>query len=104
MAIFGGSAFFIGMKWRAVLQRSEASKAASKGVNYSVAPGRSGTIPYPYSFPYVSISLEHGVHDTDVFTDVTQAVAYDEIPRIKTTFHEHMAESREVVADVIHRL
>jgi len=41
---FGGSALFIGFKWRSVMQRSEAAKKAStkEGANYSVAPGRSG--------------------------------------------------------------
>lgn len=38
----GGSALFIGLKWRAVLARSEAAKDTAKGINYSVAPGRSG--------------------------------------------------------------
>jgi hypothetical protein len=48
MAVFGGSAFFIGMKWRAVMARSEAAKkAGSKDINYSVATGRSGISPYP---------------------------------------------------------
>jgi hypothetical protein len=46
-ALFGGSALFIGLRWRAVLQRSEAAKkAASKDVNYSVAPGRSGMMKF----------------------------------------------------------
>jgi hypothetical protein len=62
MALFGGSAFFIGLKWRAVMQRSEAAKnAGAKDVNYSVAPGRSGTSPYsisPIPFPqFNSIQL-----------------------------------------------
>jgi hypothetical protein len=37
---------FIGMKWRAVLARSEAAKDTAKGINYSVAPGRSGKARY----------------------------------------------------------
>lgn len=42
-ALVGGSALFIGLKWRAVLARSEAAKiAGSKDSNYAVAPGRSG--------------------------------------------------------------
>jgi hypothetical protein len=53
MALFGGSAFFIGLKWRAVMQRSEASKAASsKDINYSVAPGRSGASPILFHFSF----------------------------------------------------
>lgn len=43
-ALVGGSALFIGLKWRAVIARSEAAKVAgTKDVNYAVAPGRSGT-------------------------------------------------------------
>jgi hypothetical protein len=42
-AFISASALFIGLKWRAVVQRSEAAKkAGQKDVNYSVAPGRSG--------------------------------------------------------------
>lgn len=38
-----GSSIFIGLKWRAVMQRSEATKkATSKPANYSVDTGRSG--------------------------------------------------------------
>ncbi|KAF4635946.1 hypothetical protein G7Y89_g2145 [Cudoniella acicularis] len=41
-----GSAFFIGLKWRAVMQRSEAAKQASSKTNYNVQPGeRSGKSP-----------------------------------------------------------
>ncbi|KAH6676601.1 hypothetical protein B0J14DRAFT_585881 [Halenospora varia] len=39
----GASAFFIGLKWRAVMQRSEAAKQANSRDNYHVQPGaRSG--------------------------------------------------------------
>ena len=45
----GGGALFIGLKWRAVLQKSEAAKLATTrtgsgkaDVNYSVDAGRSG--------------------------------------------------------------
>lgn len=42
----GASALFLGLKWKAVLARSEAAKKAStKEINYSVAPNRSGTYP-----------------------------------------------------------
>ncbi|TVY21313.1 hypothetical protein LARI1_G000459 [Lachnellula arida] len=40
-----GSALFVGLKWRAVMARSEAAKKASSkeaNANFSVAPGRSG--------------------------------------------------------------
>lgn len=59
MTIFGGSAFFIGLKWRAVMQRSEeAKRSGTKDINYSVAPGRSGTFPpvMPH-IPYSNIFL-----------------------------------------------
>jgi len=43
LAFFGVGGLFIGLKWRAVMQRSEAAnKAGTAGINYSVAPGRSG--------------------------------------------------------------
>ncbi|KAH8593428.1 hypothetical protein B0O99DRAFT_627175 [Bisporella sp. PMI_857] len=43
LTFLGGSAAFIGFKWRAVMQRSEAAKrASSKETNYAVVPGRSG--------------------------------------------------------------
>jgi hypothetical protein len=46
LAFFGGGGLFVGLKWRAVMQRSEAAKkAGAKDVNYAVAPGRSGTPP-----------------------------------------------------------
>ncbi|KAF8861756.1 hypothetical protein BDZ45DRAFT_671585 [Acephala macrosclerotiorum] len=39
----GAGALFIGLKWKAVLARSEAAKkAGTKEINYSVAPNRSG--------------------------------------------------------------
>ncbi|KAB8298215.1 hypothetical protein EYC80_001954 [Monilinia laxa] len=38
----GGGALFIGMKWKAVLQRSEAAKIAGSKQNFAVAAGRSG--------------------------------------------------------------
>lgn len=43
----GASALFLGLKWKAVLARSEAAKKAStKEINYSVAPNRSGMLPF----------------------------------------------------------
>jgi len=41
---FGGAALFVGFKFRTMMQQSEAGKEArdKEGVNYSVAPGRSG--------------------------------------------------------------
>lgn len=43
LALFGGAGLFIGLKWRAVKQSSEAAKkAGTTDVNYSVATGRSG--------------------------------------------------------------
>ncbi|PSS10887.1 hypothetical protein M430DRAFT_37048 [Amorphotheca resinae ATCC 22711] len=42
-ACVGAGSVFIGLKWRAVMQRSEeAKRAAGKNINYTVAPGRSG--------------------------------------------------------------
>ncbi|TVY75779.1 hypothetical protein LSUE1_G004477 [Lachnellula suecica] len=41
-AFLGAGALFIGLKWRAVLDRSEAAKKASTKENFSVATGRSG--------------------------------------------------------------
>ncbi|RKF53970.1 hypothetical protein OnM2_100018 [Erysiphe neolycopersici] len=39
----GVSVIFIGLKWRAVMERSEAAKrATSKDINYFVVPSRSG--------------------------------------------------------------
>jgi hypothetical protein len=44
-ALFGGTALFVGMKWRAVIARSEAAKlAGTKDANYAVATGRSGKL------------------------------------------------------------
>lgn len=41
------SAIFIGLKWRAVMERSEAAKrAASTDINYFVVPSRSGKLLY----------------------------------------------------------
>lgn len=47
----GGAALFISFKYRTVMQQSEAAKKANskEGVNYSVAPGRSGIYSIPYS-------------------------------------------------------
>jgi hypothetical protein len=44
---FGGAALFVGFKFRTMMQQSEAAKKArdKEGVNYSVAPGRSGILP-----------------------------------------------------------
>lgn len=46
-ASVGVGALFVGMKWKAVLARSDAAKKAStkENYNYSVAPGRSGNVP-----------------------------------------------------------
>ncbi|KIN00152.1 hypothetical protein OIDMADRAFT_199344 [Oidiodendron maius Zn] len=41
-AFVGGGALFIAMKWRAVIQRSEAAKRAGARHDYGVATGRSG--------------------------------------------------------------
>ncbi|KUJ06975.1 uncharacterized protein LY89DRAFT_743306 [Mollisia scopiformis] len=42
-AVVGTGALFIGLKWKAVLARSEAAKkSGTKEINYSVAPNRSG--------------------------------------------------------------
>lgn len=44
-AFIGGGGIYLGLKWRAVLQASEAAKkAGTKDINYSVAPGRSGKL------------------------------------------------------------
>ncbi|PQE16325.1 hypothetical protein CJF32_00006185 [Rutstroemia sp. NJR-2017a WRK4] len=40
-SIFGGGSLFIAMKWKAVMQRSEAAKVAGARENYFVVPGRS---------------------------------------------------------------
>jgi hypothetical protein len=44
---FGGAALFVGFKFRTMMTQSEAGKKArdKEGVNYSVAPGRSGMLP-----------------------------------------------------------
>lgn len=55
----GGSGLFIGLKWRAVVQRSEAAKkAGTTDVNYHVAPGRSGESAAA-SQSFISV-IEHG--------------------------------------------
>ncbi|RFU26977.1 hypothetical protein B7463_g9371, partial [Scytalidium lignicola] len=42
-AFMAGSGVFFALKWKAVMQRSEAAKKAStQGVNFAVVPGRSG--------------------------------------------------------------
>ncbi|KAI0994845.1 hypothetical protein K3495_g13337 [Podosphaera aphanis] len=42
-SFLGLSTVFIGLKWRAVMRRSEdAKKATSKEINYFVVPSRSG--------------------------------------------------------------
>ncbi|PQE26617.1 hypothetical protein CJF31_00010567 [Rutstroemia sp. NJR-2017a BVV2] len=45
-SIFGGGSLFIAMKWKAVMQRSEAAKVAGARENYFVVPGRSGKLRY----------------------------------------------------------
>ncbi|KAM3080449.1 hypothetical protein ACMFMG_005403 [Clarireedia jacksonii] len=42
--IFGSGSLFIAMKWKAVMQRSEAAKVAGARENYFVVPGRSGEL------------------------------------------------------------
>jgi hypothetical protein len=55
---FSGGALFIGLKYRTIMQRSEAAKKANakEGVNYSVAPGRSGTFPFLLLDPRVLLN------------------------------------------------
>ncbi|KAJ8060143.1 hypothetical protein OCU04_010492 [Sclerotinia nivalis] len=40
--LLGGGALFVSMKWKAVMQRSEAAKIAGSPRNFAVAAGRSG--------------------------------------------------------------
>ncbi|EKD18322.1 hypothetical protein MBM_03315 [Drepanopeziza brunnea f. sp. 'multigermtubi' MB_m1] len=53
----GAGALFIGLKWKAVLARSEAAKKTStkENYNYSVAPGRSGKSSIRHSNIRISI-------------------------------------------------
>lgn len=54
-AFVGAGALFIGLKWNAVLARSEAAKKAStKEINYSVAPNRSGMFSFDFQLYTIS--------------------------------------------------
>jgi hypothetical protein len=107
MALFGGSAFFIGLKWRAVMQRSEAAKkAGAKDVNYSVAPGRSGTSPYsisPIPFPSIQYSWQSryvawvNCLRCDAWLHRWRYLMHES----RTTSHKHMAEIGEIAVDGI---
>ncbi|RDL39953.1 Uncharacterized protein BP5553_04293 [Venustampulla echinocandica] len=60
-----GSSIFIGLKWRAVMQRSEAAKkATSKPANYSVDTGRSGQFAFASNrslqYKFITILRTHG--------------------------------------------
>jgi len=61
----GGGTLFIAMKWRAVIQRSEAAKRAGARQDYGVAPGRSGMFLYILNSLYSAIEQRIGAGADD---------------------------------------